>query len=386
MNNAIFMNKRPLSEAELEKALAERLREILRSVPWLGDWRVESNPAGFDRAFDLLATGKVRRGAEVELWVDCRLDPRPAMFPYVDIGREFENKSVKRIRVPVFAAPFISPRMAEICESHGWSWFDLAGNYRIDMPGLLHLQHTGEGPVHKRPRPSANLGTAEAARVVRALLLPENAGMRWTQRRLAEHFGELENPIPEPSLGLVNKVVRHLRDEAFIEGADGGFRLRDPLKLLFAWRDVYRFDRHERRGYFTLLQGKGLRDALAKLGSRTGGLALYASFSAAEFQAPHVRQAKTWLYVRQQDIAKLEELVAAKPVESGENLVVLIPDDDGVFYLGDGGRMSEHRLACTNEVQTYVDLWHSGGRGREAAEALLEQRLRPEWKARGVKL
>ena len=36
------------------------------------------------------------------------------------------------------------------------------------------------------------------------------------------HFGELPKPIPEPSLGLVNKVVRHLREEAFIEESPGG--------------------------------------------------------------------------------------------------------------------------------------------------------------------
>ena len=70
-------------------------------------------------------------------------------------------------------------------------------------------------------------------------------------------------------------------------------------------------------------------------------------------------------------------------MESGENLVVLIPDDDGVFYLQEGGA---GRLACTNAVQTYVDLCHCGSRGEEAAEALLEQNLKPSWKARGAKL
>jgi hypothetical protein len=172
---------------------------------------------------------------------------------------------------------------------------------------------------------------------------------------------------PHVSLGLVTKVVRHLRDEAFVEGAeDGGFRLRDPLKLLFAWRDAYRFDRHERRGYFTLLQGKKLRDALARLDAETGGYAAYASFSAADLQAPHVRQPKTCLYVRQNEVSKFEALVEAKSVDSGENLVVLIPDDDGVFYLDDGGTMGDNRMSCTNAVQTYVDLYHCGGRGVEA--------------------
>lgn len=47
--------------------------------------------------------------------------------------------------------------------------------------------------------------------------------MRWTQREMQIHCQ------PNVSIGLVNKVVRHLRDEAFIEEApDGGFRLREP--------------------------------------------------------------------------------------------------------------------------------------------------------------
>src|SRR5207253_10143795 len=142
-------------------------------------------------------------------------------------------------------------------------------------------------------------------------------------------------------------------DEGYLEYLplpNEGLRLREPLGLLMAWRDAYRFDRHERHGYFSLLRGGELRHALAGLHAQAGGFATYAAFSAAEFQAPHVRQPKTWLYVRGQEDSKLEKLVEAKPADSGENLVVLIPEDDGVFYLGDGGRMGEGRMGCTNAV------------------------------------
>jgi hypothetical protein len=229
----------------------------------------------------------------------------------------------------------------------------------------------------------ANLGTAAAGRVVRALLAPENAGMRWTHQTL------IRECQPGVSLGLVNKIARHLRDERYVEYLplpDEGLRLRDPLGLLAAWREAYRFDRHERRSYFTLLQGRRLHEALAGLDSRTGGFAAYAAFSAADFQAPHVRQPKTWLFVGAKHVPLFQELAEAKLVDSGENLVVLIPEDDGVFFLGDGGAMGQPRMRCTNAVQTYVDLCHCGGRGEEAAEALLEQRLNPEWKRRGLKV
>jgi hypothetical protein len=378
VNNGIIMNTSRKPEAALEKALADKLREIFSAVGWLRGWRVERVNKATDAGFDLLATLPLPSGGKAALCVECKRELRPSTFRMV-ADKTFSPHSRPKVIVPVLALPIVSPRVAELCAEHGWSWYDLAGNHRLDVPGLLHLHHTGNEPVHKQPRPTANLSTAEAARVIRALLALENIGVQWTQREMQRHCQ------PNVSLGLVNKVVRHLRDEAFVEElTDGGFRLRDPQKLLFAWRDAYRFERHERRDYFTLLQGKRLQETLANLASWAGGYAVYAAFSAADFQAPHVRQPKTWLYVREQEIAKLEELVEAKPVDSGENLNVLIPDDDGVFYSSDAGMMGERRMACTNVVQTYVDLSHCGGRGKEAAEALLEQRLKPEWKARGL--
>ena len=79
-----------------------------------------------------------------------------------------------------------------------------------------------------------------------------------------------------------------------------------------------------------------------------------------------------------------EEIVEAQPVDSGENLVVLNPTDDGVFYLREVGTGPDRRMSCTNVVQTYVDLCHAGGRGEEAAEALLNRRLKPEWSRHGL--
>jgi hypothetical protein len=372
------MNFTNLSGAVLEKALAAKLEELLRSVAWLRGWKVQNVGGAPDAGFDLLARIPLPGGGEAALCVECKRELRPSVFRNL-ADKAFSPAGRPKVVVPVLALPWVSPRVADLCIEHGWSWFDLAGNHRLDIPGLLHLQHTGNEPVHERPRPKANLSTPEAGRVIRVLLLPDHAGMRWTQREMQKYCQ------PNVSLGLVNKVVQHLRDEAFVEvGEDGGFRLRDPLKLLFAWRDAYRFDQHERRGYFTLTQGKRLRDVLARLDARTRGFAAYAAFSAADFLAPHVRQPKTWLYIREQDVSLFEELADAKRVDSGENLVVLISGDDGVFYLGDGGAMEDDRMRSTNVVQTYVDLCHCGGRGEEAAEALLNQRLKPEWKLRGL--
>ena len=378
MNKLISMNSLGLSIAALQEAIAAKLEELLRGVGWLRGWQVQMASAGSDAGFDLLASVPLPGGGSAALCVVCKRELRPSLF-FAVARRSFQPPGQPTVCIPVLASPWVSPRMAELCLEAGWSWFDLAGNHRIEVPGLLRLQHSGSPAVHARPRPAVNLGTPEAGRVIRTLLLPAHAGRRWTQREV------MCLCRPNVSLGLVNKVVRYLRDEAFLEvGADGGFRLRDPRKLLFVWRDAYRFDRHERRGYFTLLQGNRQRQALAELGARSGGFAAYAAFSAAELQAPHVRQPKTWLYVRSRELSLFEALVEAKRVDSGENLVVLLPDDEGVFQPDDDGTPDVGRLPATNAIQTYVDLCHCGGRGEEAAEALLNQRLNPEWKRRGL--
>ncbi len=95
-----------------------------------------------------------------------------------------------------------------------------------------------------------------------------------------------------------------------------------------------------------------------------------------------MRQSKTWLYIGSSYEHEIEKLPDVKEVDTGENLVVYFPEDDGVFY----GQEGDHhgRLPSTNPIQTYLDLFHCGGRGQEAAEALLEQKLKPLWKTQGL--
>jgi len=379
MNRSQIVNTTQKLAATLEKALAAQLRTVLAGVPWLRGWKVEHLANAFDRGFDLLATVPLSGGGRAALCVECKREMRPSVFRMV-ADRSFAPPGRPKLVVPVLALPFVSPRVAELCATHGWSWFDLAGNCRLNVPHAFLLERIGNKPVHAGPRASANLSTPEAARVIRALLAPENSAKRWTQRAMVAHFGRLRPPVTAPSLALVNKVVQHLRDEAFIETQiRGGFRLRDPLGLLAAWRSAYRFNRHRRSGYFTLLQGRRLQQALMESLSR--GQAAYAAFSAADIQAPHVRQPKTWLFLGAELEDEFRTALQAKPVDSGENLVVLIPDDDGVFYQL---QRQTNQLPCTHPVQTYVDLSYCGGRGEEAAEALLEQNLKPAWKRGGL--
>jgi DNA-binding GntR family transcriptional regulator len=372
VNISLSVNITRARGASLERALSGVLERLLHEATWLQKWRVA--PDG--NAWDLSASGPLPAGGKGVLCVECKgANFQPSQFPR--LAERACSAGRNAVCARVLAMPRVSPRMAALCQQHGWSWYDLAGNCRLEIPGVLLIERSGREPVKLEPRSGANLGTPAAARVVRALLAAENAGKRWTQREMAGHFANLLPAVPGPSLALVNKVVQHLRDQALIESLPNrGFRVSDFDGLLQAWREAYRFDRHVRRPYFTLLQGRAFQEKLRSLDSEGGGRLAYAAFSAADVQAPTVRQPRTWLYISGDFERAFASALDAKLVDSGENLVVLIPDDGGVFYRMDVGA---NRAPCTNPVQTYVDLVKAGGRGEEAAEAILEQRLKPAW-------
>jgi hypothetical protein len=313
-------------------------------------------------------------GQSIRFLVETNSMPRPSQFNFADPRKRDLDAGSKELVIPVLAAPFISKRIAELCEKHGWSWFDLSGNCRIRVPGAIFIERTGFKPIYKQPRPLANLSTAASARVLRALLTPQNAGRVWTQTELKKHCEEHDCGF---SFGLVSKVIGHLRDQALIREEDDGFTVSDPIALIEAWGKAYRFDRHRRLTYFTLLKKQELESKLAPLGSLTGKAA-YSVFTAAELDAPNVRQNKTWLYVNAAALDDFEQMAQAKQVDSGANIVVLVPEDDGVFY-GNTFKLGGS-LGRTNPVQTWLDLMHVGGRGEEAAEAILSQCLKPKWK------
>ena len=369
------VNTRSKAETTLERRCAAELERVFQGVTWLRGWSVQPAARSSDPGFDLLATVLRPQGGKAALLVQCKRDFRPSAF--LNLNQQAAAWSTRHASmVRVLALPWVSPRVAELCKQAGWSWFDLAGNHVIDIPGVLRLERTGHASKQSAPRPTANLATNETGRVVRALLNPNAPHSRWTQRTIQQACS------PSVSIGLVNKVVRYLLDEAFVvKSPQRGIRVSDPLRLLRAWASAAHFNQHQRVGFYSLLRPEQLSLALERVGASTQGHAAYAVFSAAERQAPHVRQPRIWLYMRAADLHRLEEEAEAKRVDSGENLVVLVPGDDGVFQ---GLEASATGMPCTNPVQTWADLSKSSARGEEAAEALLEQRLLPAWRKLGL--
>jgi hypothetical protein len=67
--------------------------------------------------------------------------------------------------------------------------------------------------------------------------------------------------------------------------------------------------------------------------------------------------------------------VGLKEVSSGANVSLLVPYDEGVFYMA--SEVDSMRTVCP--VQLYLDLKGYKGRGDEAAEAVWQQEISKLW-------
>jgi len=97
-------------------------------------------------------------------------------------------------------------------------------------------------------------------------------------------------------------------------------------------------------------------------------------FSGAARFAPAVRYQRVYAYVEggEKDIPSLMDL---KAVTSGANVILLAPYDKGVFY----GACEIDGVQVVNPIQNYLDLKGIKGRGEEAANALFEKEILPQW-------
>lgn len=303
----------------------------------------------------------------------CRLDVRIAPNARPSTIRAAPDSLPASDKIPLLGLILGTDRMARKCREFGWNWFDLAGNCRIEVPKRLLIERSGRKSEFQQPKPKINFATEQTGAVIRALLAPCHAGRMWRQREL------MSECMPGVSIGLVNKVLGALEDEGYVTRKKEGAKVIDPMGLLDVWAKSYRFSDNVQIPCFTLLKENEVHQRLAEVEGLQPFVKRYsyASFSAAEYQAPCVRQPLLWLYAEDGEERDLMRKIDAKPVDSGANVRILVPKSKGVFYKCYSSVPG--RLCATNPVQTYADLCHSGGRGEEAAEAVLEQCLRPSW-------
>jgi len=261
---------------------------------------------------------------------------------------------------PVIIAPYISREGRKLCRDYQVGYIDLTGNIFLRFNHVL-IDKLGEGPPPSVKRKYRQLFTPAASRVIRVML--ENSGRSWTMTRLSTES--------EVSTYTVYQVFERLDERGYIEKARGATRLLKPGDLLDLWAENYDFTINPSRSYYSLAKsfrafGRQLKELKLPEGQRYA-LTMH---SGASLVAPFVRFTDIHLYL-EGDSEILVEALDLRPVESGGQVHILTPYDEGIFY--NSQRLQGLVVVCT--TQLYLDLINYPARGKEQARFLREQKM-----------
>ncbi len=329
-------------------------REAVARLPdLLGDWLGEP-------VLEVLVNTK-RDGVEID--VIARTTTRAAVIEVkatddiAALDRALEH--MRRIRrepgeIPVLVVPYMGPRARAWARDRQVSWVDLSGNADIRSPNLRVLVAGKPNRYAHSGRP-ANPFAPKYARVTRVLL--SQAESWWRQRDLCA-----ETSLSDAT---VSRAVGHLRGADLLEtNSEGAVRARAPSVLLDAWAQRYSFADHRVHKFQTVDRtGNAALQSLAKKLAATRTTWAATGLAAAYMYTRFSDFRLTTLYV--EELPREPEALGLHPVERGENVWLVLPRDDGVFY-----KKVDQGAWCVHPVQVYLDLLTQPERAAEAAARL----------------
>jgi hypothetical protein len=350
-----------IASDELEKKARESLTSCLSRVPFLKIQGTQRPLSTETPAPDFLINIALP-GGERYLVVEIKANGQPRM------AREAVNQILRyRAIFPnsygVFLAPYISQAAGEICRQEGIGYLDLAGNCYLCFDGV-YIEQEGRPNRFKEERDLRSLYSPKAERILRILL--NSPGKGWKVQGLAEEAGV--------SVGQVFNVKKQLLDREWVQVDKTGFMLNEPEQLLKEWEENYSFRRNKILDFYSLKGSTEMETDLVEYCNRKRMKYAFTGFSGAARLAPAVRYQRVMAYLDELDEEMVSQL-ALKEVNSGANVSLFIPYDDGVFY----GARELSGAHVVSPVQVYLDVRNFRGRGEEAAQVLLDQVIRPAW-------
>jgi hypothetical protein len=209
-------------------------------------------------------------------------------------------------------------------------------------------------------RTVSNIFEVKATRLVRCLLV--NFGREWTVREVAAEAGT--------SLGYAHAVLSTLTNMKYLRRNEKNkLLLTDADLLLKRWAAFYQYTyTNTFLQYYTFEKeiDSFLRSAADKLKAEKYALT---SLAAAWLVSPYVRPVDVHFYVRTRgEGERIAEIMGAKPTDGTGNVKIVLPYDEGVFYMV----QSIEDVKVVSNVQLFVDLWNYTSRGEDAAKRIYE--------------
>ncbi|WP_447918248.1 type IV toxin-antitoxin system AbiEi family antitoxin [Achromobacter aegrifaciens] len=262
---------------------------------------------------------------------------------------------------PILIAPYLSPQAQDLCREFGVAYLDFEGNARLAFATFFISRHIAKKPVVER-RVLRSLFKPKSVQVLKVML--REPSRAWRVAELAK--------VADVSLGHVSNVRNSLLDREWAEVTADGMLLANPDALLDAWREAYEPPAGRQQAFYTTLHGTTFEAALRDGPSSAAGKIARASFSAAQWLAPFGRTGTQYFYADVAGLAFLQSRLKLSTTGKGENVVVTVLDDPGMFL---DTVQPAPEVICTSPVQTYLDLAAAGERGQEAADHLRREIL-----------
>ncbi len=349
---------------KIEQLAADALRRILAQVPAIGRLNIRNAIKGGEREIDLIADIEVF-GQRHTLIAEVKSNGQPRYVRSALLQLQEYMRRRAEPATPVLIAPYLSVEAQDLCREYETAYLDLEGNARLAFGTVFISRQVASRPQVER-RELRSLFKPKSAQVLRQML--RDPGHSWRVAELAKAAGV--------SLGLVSNVRTGLLDREWARLTNDGMLLSDPDRAAGRLeRGVRTAYPTQRLGFYTTLHGASFNEAVRRLPAtslETGSTAL-ASFSAAQWLAPYGRIGTHYFYADQQGLESLRSNLKLSPASKGENVVVMLLDDPGLFL---DNTEPAPGVVCTSPVQTYLDLFKAGERGQEAAEHLRREQLK----------
>jgi DNA-binding MarR family transcriptional regulator len=370
-----------MKEKELRDKILNNIKEIFDESGFLEVIRVVENPTiedvkagvGFFRP-DFAIRVRPASAKIIDLLFEIETNAQPRFVRSTALNMS-DACSMLRNSYCVLGAPYLSEASMKICREYGIGYIDLAGNSLLNFESVF-IKTEGRPNPYVSTRPLRNLFSPKSTRVLRVLLTNPNQG--WYVKDIAEEA--------KVSLGKASNVKQRLLDYEYAEQVPGQrqkkIRLADPEKLLKDWADNYSYIDNRLFSYYSLEDPMEIEERIMSFCANTG-VRCALTLTSADARLTHFLRgaARSFMYIEKPlepaaSYLGLNEVdLGLKEVDSGENVTIMVPYDEGVFY----GVQEVDNLNIVSDIQLYLDLQGYRQRGKDAAEFLLDRRIKKAW-------
>lgn len=349
---------------EIEAKIQQILEKLLSETGFVQLKQISAQQKTGKFTVDLVADIQIN-GEETKLIVEVKSPGEPRQVrTAIQQLREYEEQLKPKNKIYVIVgAPYITGDSAQICKENGVGYIDLAGNCLLKF-GKVFIERKNYPNPFKEKRIVRSIFTPKASRILRVML--SNPRKSWQLQELAN-----ESKV---SLGQAYKVKKRLFELEYASEEKKNILLKRPEELLSKWSENYNFRKNKFYDYFCFGEPRDIEQKIAEYCKKNNIPYALTLFSGAALVAPYARYTRAFIYIKQksQELASSLEL---KPVDSGPNITIIEPSDDGIFY----GIQEINGIRVASNVQLYLDLISYKGRGEESAKFLLEQKIKPQW-------